>query len=412
MRTIGATARALVASAAMAAGGCSQSPSPAGLVIRPLPDIATAASGQAHLSDGEAQPIVLSWLEPESEGHVLKYARFENGGWGPPERLTSSEDWFINWADFPSVVPIDDSLWAAHWLVARGGGFAYDVVTAVSNDAGATWSEPRVLNDDGTDTEHGFATLFPWGDEVGVVWLDGRRLADWTFEKELSAEGPLGTSVYYARLARDGRVLERGEIDELVCDCCATDVAIGASGPLLVYRDRTPEEIRDIVVSRYAGSSWQDAVPAGADNFEIDGCPVNGPVVEARGNEVAAAWFTAPGNSPKIRFSRSHDGGQSFEPAIDLDADGAFGQVDLALLEDSSAVVSWWRRAEQRGGLALVARRVGFDGELGSIHTIAESHVAQPLDVPQMVYTGEGFVFAWTGVDERAGVHTVYVTGL
>jgi hypothetical protein len=284
-------------------------------------------------------------------------------------------------------------------------------VTAVSNDAGATWSEPRVLNDDGTDTEHGFATLFPWGDDVGAVWLDGRRLADWTFEKELAAEVPLGTSVYFARLGRDGRVLERGEIDDLVCDCCQTDVAMGAGGPLLVYRDRTPEEIRDIVVSRHDGSQWLAPVPAGVDGFEIDGCPVNGPVIEARGNEVAAAWFTAPDNRPKVRFSRSHDGGESFVPAIDLDAAGAFGQVDLVLLEDSSAVVSWWRRAE-RGGLALVVRRVAPDGVLGPVHTIAESDVAQPLDVPQMAYTGEGFVFAWTGVDERAGVHTAYVTCL
>lgn len=405
------SAAALVSLVAFVASGCTEEPSPAGLVIRPLPDIAPATSGQAHLSDGGTMPIVLSWLEPEGEAHVLKYARFESGAWGPVERLASSANWFINWADFPSVVPIDDDVWAAHWLVARGSGFAYDVVTVVSADAGRTWSEPQALNDDGTDTEHGFATLFPWGDEVGAVWLDGRRLADWTFEKELAAEVPLGTSVYYARLARDGRVLERGEIDELVCDCCQTDVAIGGRGPLLVYRDRTPEEIRDIVVRRYDGTQWQAPVPAGADGFEIDGCPVNGPAIEARGDEVAAAWFTAPGNRPKIRFSRSHDGGESFAPAIDLDAAGAFGQVDIALLEDSSAVVSWWRRAGERN-LVLVARRIAPDGELGPIHAIAESETAQPLDVPQMAYTGEGFVFAWTGVDGQAGVHTAYVTGL
>jgi hypothetical protein len=32
--------------------------------------------------------------------------------------------------------------------------------------------------------------------------------------------------------------------------------------------------------------------------------------------------------------------------------------------------------------------------------------------VPQMVYTGAGFLFAWTSIDEPAGVHSVYVTGL
>lgn len=403
---------ALAAVLAAALWGCDERPAPERVTITPLPDIAAARSGQAHLSQSGAGPVVLSWLEPEGEGHALKYARFDGQAWQPPEQLASSTGWFVNWADFPSVEPIDDRHWAAHWLVSQDDSFAYDAVVAVSSDGGRSWSEPQLLNDDGTETEHGFVTLFRWDDGFGAVWLDGRRLEDWTFEKELAAEVPLGVSLYYARIALDGTILERGEIDELVCDCCQTDVAVGTAGPLLVYRDRTDQEIRDIVVRRHDGSGWSAPVQAGPDGFEIDGCPVNGPAIEAFGDEVAVAWFTAPRNEPKIRFARSRDAGRSFEAAIDLDTDGAFGQVDLELLDDGAAIVSWWRRSETGRGLTLAARRVGPNGRLGPTVAIAQTSVSQPLDVPQMAYTGDGFVFAWTGVDERAGVHTVYVTGL
>jgi len=392
---------------------CDSAPAPARgeFTVTALPDVAAQNSGQAHLALGDDGVAVMSWLEPAGDAYALKFARFRDGAWGDVEHLASGSNWFINWADFPSVVPISGNRWMAHWLVSQPDSFAYDIVTAVSTDAGRSWSEARVLNEDGTETEHGFVTLFPWGDEFGAVWLDGRRLDQWTFEKELAAEVPLGVSLYYARLDANGQVLERGEIDELVCDCCQTDVALTARGPVLVYRDRTSEEIRDIVVRRYEGGEWSDAAQAGADNFEIDGCPVNGPAVAARGNDVAVAWFTAPGNQPKIRFARSRDAGTTFLPAVDLDTSGAFGQVGLVLLEDLSAVVSWWRRHPE-GGLALTVRRVSADGTLGPPRVVARSRISQPIDVPQMIDTGSGFLFAWTGIDAEAGVHSVLVTGL
>jgi hypothetical protein len=102
-----------------------------------------------------------------------------------------------------------------------------------------------------------------------------------------------------------------------------------------------------------------------------------------------------------VRFARSRDGGRSFEPALDVDTVGAFGQVDVVLLEDSTAVVTWWRRAEGNR-TALAFRTVSREGALGPITTIAENAVPQPLDVPEAVATGDGLLVTWTdGADER-----------
>src|SRR5690606_13838480 len=151
-----------------------------------------------------------------------------------------------------------------------------------------------------------FVSLFPWDDAIGAVWLDGRRLAEQFEQGEFDPDAPpVGMSLRYARIGYDGDVVESGELDELACDCCQTDAAVTDAGPVVVYRDRTFGEIRDNVAVRYADGAWQQGVTLGPDGWRIEGCPVNGPAVAARGMEVVAAWFTAPGNAPKTRFARS-----------------------------------------------------------------------------------------------------------
>jgi hypothetical protein len=158
------------------------------------------------------------------------------------------DNWFVNWADFPSVVPISGSQWAAHWLVRReAGGYAYDIHAAFSEDAGNSWSEPFVPHTDGTDTEHGFVTLFPDPDGIGMIWLDGRKYINEYDENDVAASGmTLRAAVFRADQTASREVL----VDDLICDCCQTDVAMTPSGPVAVYRDRSVDEIRDIYLTR------------------------------------------------------------------------------------------------------------------------------------------------------------------
>ena len=52
-------------------------------------------------------------------------------------------------------------------------------------------------------------------------------------------------------------------IDELMCDCCQTDVALASSGPVAVYRDRSVAEIRDSYITRLIDGRWQNGVLVG-----------------------------------------------------------------------------------------------------------------------------------------------------
>jgi hypothetical protein len=369
-------------------------------VMIPVP--AGEGSGEPHLAVTRDGMAVLSWLEPGEGGHALRYARLGQDGWSPAATVARGEHWSVNWADFPSVVPLSDTLWAAHWLVRQpAGGYAYDVMMSLSTDSGATWGEPLSPHSDGTPTEHGFVTLFPWQGGAGVAWLDGRN----TVEAGPDAghehgHGEAGMTLRAAVLAPDGSRSSEAVVDGLTCDCCQTDVAIGDRGPVLVYRDRTEQEIRDIRAVLASGEGWQPPVPVATDGWQIDGCPVNGPAVAASGRTVVVAWFTASEGRPQVRMARSTDGGASFGDPVDVDTEAPLGRVDIELLPDGDAVISWLRPTEQ-GGTAIAIRRVPVDGAPGPVRDVALTTSGRAGGFPQMVMASGRLVLAWTEADDR-----------
>jgi hypothetical protein len=398
-----------VAVAAQALAGCG-SGSEAAPGPRDVTFPGAAGSAQPRLTAGPDGAPVLSWLEPAADDAVaLRYAVYEGGAFGAPREVARGDDLFVNWADLPSVQPIVGEVWAAHWLKrAPDSAGAYHVATSVSADGGRSWSAPVQLNDDDAMAEHGFVELFAWNGEIAALWLDGRELAEWSFDEP---DRLLGTSLRIAKLDRSGTVAAREIVDELVCDCCQPAAAMTSSGPVLAYRDRTPDEIRDIVVRRHAAGGWQSPVVAGADGWRIEGCPVNGPAVAAAGERVAVAWFTAAGGSPRVELAWSADGARSFGPALELDGAGSFGQVGLVLGQGGAAHVTWWRAAPG-GGTDLVLRTVGTDGSLGEPRLLAHSKETQPVDVPQVAAAGDDLLVAWTSLEGAGTVHVLLVTGV
>ena len=284
--------------------------------VQNIPSPAGPGSMSPHLALTPSGSVVMSWLEPTGEKtHALKFATLDGDQWSPTRRVAESAGWFVNWADFPSVTPITTKDWVAHRLVKQPGGtYSYDLALAISRDGGVTWGAPFTPHTDGTRTEHGFATLFPWGDGFGAVWLDGRNTQQDT-GKGPRDEGVGGMTVRFARIGFDGKTRESGEIDKLACDCCATDVAMATAGPVATWRDRTPDEIRDIAVSRYADGKWQPPVIVGNDGWQIAGCPVNGSTIAARGQRVAVAWYTAPNRQARVQLAWSTDGGRTLRGA-------------------------------------------------------------------------------------------------
>ncbi|RLA26422.1 MAG: exo-alpha-sialidase [Gammaproteobacteria bacterium] len=359
--------------------------------VRLLATPAAIGSMGPNLVPG-AGSAVLSWIEPSGDGSALRYSVLDDGAWGAPRTVTSGENWFVNWADFPAVVPVSESLWATHWLVRReAGGYAYDIFAAISVDAGATWSEPFNPHTDGTDTEPGFVTIFPNDGGVGMIWLDGRKMVNDVTDDVAASGMTLRAETFAAELTSTSEVL----VDDLTCDCCQTDVAITADGPVAVYRDRSVNEIRDIYVSRFVAGRWQEGQAVSNDNWEIPGCPVNGPVIRATGSDVVVAWFSAGDDRPRVQAAWSADSGKSFSTPIEVSTDQPLGHVGSALLPNGDLVVSWHHNTG--GGTAeLNLRRVSASGELGDVYVLQEAADIFAFSVPQLLLQGDELIASWT----------------
>jgi hypothetical protein len=377
--------------------------------IHALASPVAADGGEPRLSRDAAGSLVLSWIEPVGDAgdFALKYARLAGDDWTGTTVAAQGRDWVVSAADLPSVQALSERLWVADWRVQSPvSAAAYDVRVAVSADAGATWSAPLLLNDDATASEHGFVSWFRDGDRAGAVWLDGRDEA--SDAPESPTGEPAGTSLRYAFLGSDGRRLEQGVVDNLVCDCCRTDVALTAAGVAVVYRDRSAKEIRDIAVRVRTADGWSEPARLGPDNWQIAGCPINGPALDANGNDVAAAWFTAADGRGHVRLARSNDAGASFGAPVDIDSDGAFGQVGVVLADGGRAFVSWWRRGVD-GGAELAVRSVARSGELGQRQVVGTTRASRPDTVPQMKRVGQRLVFVWAeDADTGQSVKTAY----
>jgi hypothetical protein len=346
------------------------------------PALAMGPDGSAHLS----------WLEARGDGmHALRVARLAPGTahWSAPQTVVERGDLFVNWADFPSLLPARDGRLVAHWLQKSGADpYAYDVRVSQSSDAGASWSEPRVLHDDGVAAEHGFVSLWETADgQVQAVWLDGRAGG----ESSSDARTQLG----FTTLSPEGVPGPTELIDTRTCDCCQTDAAVAAAGPVVAYRDRTEDEIRDIQVRRRVNGLWSDPVTVHADGWKIEGCPVNGPAIAARDTRVAVAWFTGAAAAERVSVAFSDDGGASFSAPLRVDEGKPLGRVDLVLDNEGNALVSWLERGEGDTARVLL-RRVKPGGERSAPLEVAKSSAARASGFPRMVAVDDGVLLAWT----------------
>jgi len=343
--------------------------------------------------------LLLTWLEPregEAEDWRLRSARLEAGAWSEPATLAEGKGLVANWADTPSVARGGDGTLVAHWAERSSSEspYAYDVILGRSTDGGKRWERLGPAHDDRTVSEHGFVSLVADGPEVRAFWLDGRETA--------SASGHAGhhggRGAMTLRTAAVGALAAGELLDARVCDCCGTSSAMTSEGPVLVYRDRSEDEVRDISLVRRTAGGWSQPVSVHADGWRVPGCPVNGPAVAARGRRVAVAWYTYAGEKPSVRLAFSEDAGASFQPPIEVDAPRGgrvpLGRVDVALGEEGDALVSWL--AAEREQATLLVRRVTAGGRLGAPVPLVETSAERQSGFPRMERLGDSLLFAWT----------------
>ena len=345
--------------------------------------------------------IYLSWLEPtEEQEHTLKLSRLVRNRWTRPLTIAQGPRWFVNWADFPSIKIGSNGWMAAHWLAYRADGkYDYDVQVSLSRNAGRSWSPPITPHRDGIAAEHGFVSMVEWRNRFSLFWLDGRYTVK-------TPRRPM--TLRHAFLDDSGQLSGEVELDANVCDCCQTGAAVTIDGPIVAYRDRSDEEIRDIQVIRFDGTKWSEPLPVGSDGWMIDGCPVNGPAIDAQKQQVAVAWFTQADNDPQVRLAFSQDAGKTFPTVFRVDQGDPYGRVDVLLNLDGSTWVSWLE-ARTDDGVDIRLRRFTSEGPQDEVIVVGQTSGARSSGFPRMARYGRELIMAWTEPGDESRIRSATI---
>lgn len=345
-------------------------------------------------SNGEK--LFMSWVEKKDTINILKYSYLKNENWSTPEDIISGSDWFVNWADFPVISENNGNILTSFLQKSAEGTYTYDVKLNLFNAKKKNWKTNFILHSDGTKSEHGFVSMKPWkSDQFFVTWLDGRNTVGGGHDG--SAESG-GMTLRGAFVNVDGEIIDDVEIDPLTCDCCQTSVAKTDNGLIVAYRDRSKEEIRDIAIARFDTlNGWNAPQIIGEDHWTIPGCPVNGPSIDAIGNNVVIAWFTAANENPSVKVVFSEDGGASFNFPLRLDHGNAIGRVDVAMIDEENAFICW---LEPKGEDTLIQLlKVNLDGTLSETITISKTSAERASGFPQLEIVDQNVYIAWTSLE-------------
>ena len=139
---------------------------------------------------------------------------------------------------------------------------------------------------------------------------------------------------------------------------------------------------------------WSDPAAVHRDNWQINACPVNGPALGASGRDVAIAWFTVAEDQGHVFVAFSSDAARTFGAPVRVDDVSALGRVDVELLPDGAAIVSWIEVADKRSEFRI--RRVDRSGQRSQSTSVAGINANRSSGYPRMARRGNELVFAWT----------------
>ena len=351
-------------------------------------------------SDGEN--LLMSWIQNKDSIVSLKYSKFNGINWTAPTEIISGSDWFVNWADFPAIADNNGSVLTNILKKSAEGTYTYDIHLQLYSKQKNTWKNNILLNQDGVKSEHGFVSMLPYNnDSFFVTWLDGRTLVGVPKENEQM-------TLRAAFIDAEGEISNDILLDDKTCECCNTAATMTANGPVVAYRDRSVTEIRDISIVRFVNGNWTAPKNVYQDHWKIPGCPVNGPAIDSFNDTVALAWFTAENDNPRIQVSFSENQGETFGLQYRVDNGNAIGRVDVVMIDQNNAVVSWM---EPDGIDTLIqVLKVSLNGEKNMPITITKTRSERSSGFPQLELVGDKLYFAWTSLeDEKPAIKIVTV---
>jgi hypothetical protein len=343
-----------------------------------------ATSLQAHWGTSQDGSPLLSWVEKLKDGSLtLRYAIRRVAQWSEPRTIATNRHFFRQPAESPSVISFADGSLLAEWVeIPPGSGEAENIYVSASKD-GVKWTPPVMAHQDRSPVQHALVSMAASGDrEASLVWLEALKGED--------APSVLKRTV----VSSDGKVVKEESLDSDVCTCCPTSIVKTSKGLLVAYRDRTPQDIRDIATIRFENGRWLPSKILNPDKWEINACPVNGASASAKANRVVIAWYTEAQDAPRTQLVISSDGGATIGKPIRVSTGNSFGHVSAALDDQGGAFVSWLEEGKGADGVLLLVRQVTGAGVAGAVTQVAQGSRSS-IGYPRLLHAGSDTWIAW-----------------
>ena len=332
--------------------------------------------------------FVLSWIERNTDGEArLQMATWNGSEFDEIRLIAKSKGMFANWADIPSLVEAPSGDLYAHWLNRIGNeSYAYGIQIERSIDHGKSWQSLGWLHNDTSATEHGFVSLIPENRHVRAFWLDGRQM-----------KKPTGKMMLRTAILDGNKIKSENMLDDDVCTCCPTGAIQLPGGSAVVYRDRLPQEIRDISLVHIKNDAWSKPSRIQNDNWVMPGCPVNGPSIATNGNIIAVSRFTVIKNKAKIILRLFKDGQTASGKEITLDENIPVGRCTTVCSKD--AVYNIWIGVDKKQTVLRMAE-VSLSGKIKRKITLVPIDKDRSSGMPRAIFSNNYLWVSWTGSNQ------------
>ena len=332
--------------------------------------------------------FVLSWIERNTDGEArLQMATWNGSEFDEIRLIAKSKGMFANWADIPSLVEAPSGDLYAHWLNRIGNeAYAYGIQIERSIDHGKSWQSLGWLHNDTSATEHGFVSLIPENRHVRAFWLDGRQM-----------KKPTGKMMLRTAILDGNEIKSENMLDDDVCTCCPTGAIQLPGGSAVVYRDRLPQEIRDISLVHLKNDAWSKPSRIQKDNWVMPGCPVNGPSIATNGNIIAVSRFTVIKNKAKIILRLFKDGQAESGKEIILDENIPVGRCTTVCSKD--AVYNIWIGVDKKQTVLRMAE-VSLSGKIKRKITLVPIDKDRSSGMPRAIFSNNYLWVSWTGSNQ------------
>jgi len=270
-------------------------------------------------------------------------------------------------------------VWPTAGTDSWGGG---PMATALSSDGGKTWTTGPNPADDGSTEGHNFFDVAADGKgSFHLAWLDTRDR-----KRGLRSAVSLDHGVSWSR---------NRTVDAETCECCWNTITTSPDGDAwVIYRDKSP---RDMAV---AAINADDAkpFPVGQFQWEFPGCPhVGAGLCLAPDSSLHAAVWSGKDGQTGVYYLRSDSHQKNWSKAQQLGSGNA-RNPDCAASADGTIAVAWNVMGE--AGVQIEASLSRDGGKRWTTPKVISR--ATSATHPRVLAVANGFRVFWTAeIDKK-----------